>query len=263
MDCSQPGSSVHGISQARMLQWAVISFSWGSSRPRDWTLTSCSGRWVLFHWGTREVWQIIWVSKWVKSLSHVRLCDPMDCSLPGSSIHGIVQAQCWSGLPFSSPNHIRSDQIRSVAQSCPTLCDPMNRSTPGLPVHHQPPEFTETHVHWVSDAIQPSHPLSPLLLLPPIKSHRHLNFQLLMKFTRSGSPGSTLLPATLDLEVTRGHPCVKPLYPDHHSLPPSSRLPHGGRGMSVISHHACAVGFLIVGFRGKGPISLSPGLCKS
>ena len=52
-----------------------------------------------------------------------------------------------------------SDQIRSVAQSCLTLCYPMNRSTPGLPVHHQLPEFTETHVHRVSDAIQPSHPL--------------------------------------------------------------------------------------------------------
>ena len=51
-------------------------------------------------------------------------------------------------------------QIRSVTQSCPTLWDPMNRSTPGLPVHHQLPEFTQTHVHRVSDAIQPSHPLS-------------------------------------------------------------------------------------------------------
>ena len=57
-------------------------------------------------------------------------------------------------------NAIRSDQIRSVAQSCPTLCEPMNHSTPGLPVHHQLLEFTETHVHLVSDAIQPSHPLS-------------------------------------------------------------------------------------------------------
>ena len=55
---------------------------------------------------------------------------------------------------------IRSDQIRSVAHSCLTLCDPMNRSTPGLPVPHQLPEFTQTHVHRVSDAIQPSHPLS-------------------------------------------------------------------------------------------------------
>ena len=61
-----------------------------------------------------------------------------------------------------------SDQIRSVAQSCLTLCNPMNCSMPGLPVQHQLPEFTETHVHQVSDAIQPSHPLSPLLLLPPI-----------------------------------------------------------------------------------------------
>ena len=50
-------------------------------------------------------------------------------------------------------------QFSSVTQSCPTLCHPMNHSTPGLPVHHQLPEFTQTHVHQVSDAIQPSHPL--------------------------------------------------------------------------------------------------------
>ena len=59
-------------------------------------------------------------------------------------------------------------QFSSVAQSCPTLCDPMNHSTPGLPVHHQLPEFTQTHVHRVSDAIQPSHPLSFPSLLSPI-----------------------------------------------------------------------------------------------
>ena len=53
-----------------------------------------------------------------------------------------------------------SVQFSSVAQSCPTLCDPMNHSTPGLPVHHQLSEFTQTHVHRVGDAIQPSHPLS-------------------------------------------------------------------------------------------------------
>ena len=50
-------------------------------------------------------------------------------------------------------------QISSVAQSCPTLCDPMNCSTPGLPVHHHLLEFTQTHVHRISDAIQPNHPL--------------------------------------------------------------------------------------------------------
>jgi len=51
-------------------------------------------------------------------------------------------------------------KVSSVALSCPTLCDSMNCSTPGLPVHHQLPEFTQTHVHRVNDAIQPSHPLS-------------------------------------------------------------------------------------------------------
>ena len=51
-------------------------------------------------------------------------------------------------------------QFNSAAQSCPTPCNPVDCSTPGLPVHHQLLEFTQTHVHWVSDAIQPSHPLS-------------------------------------------------------------------------------------------------------
>ena len=57
-------------------------------------------------------------------------------------------------------------QFSSVAQSCPTPCDPINRSTPGLPVHHQLPKFTQTHVHWVSDAIQPFHPVVPFSSCP-------------------------------------------------------------------------------------------------
>ena len=69
----------------------------------------------------------------------------------------------------------RRVQIRSVAQSCLTLCDPMNRSTPGLPVHHQLPEFTQTHIHQVSDAIQPSHPLlSPSPPAPNPSQHQSL-----------------------------------------------------------------------------------------
>ena len=64
------------------------------------------------------------------------------------------------GLSFDFLNKIFKNQFSSVSQSCPILCDPMDCSTPGLPVHHQPPEFTQTHVHWVSDAIWPSHPLS-------------------------------------------------------------------------------------------------------
>ena len=66
-------------------------------------------------------------------------------------------------------------QFSSVAQSCPTLCDPMNCSTPGFPVHHQHLEFTQTHVHRVSDAIQPSHPLSsPSSPAPNPSQHQSL-----------------------------------------------------------------------------------------
>ena len=65
-------------------------------------------------------------------------------------------------------------QFSSVAQSCPTLCDPMNHHTPGLPVHHQLPEFTQTHVHRVSDAIQPSHPLSSPSPAPNPSQHQRL-----------------------------------------------------------------------------------------
>ena len=72
---------------------------------------------------------------------------------------------------------IRSDQIRSVTQLCPTLCDPMNHSTPGLPVHHQLPEFTQTHIHRVNDAIQPSHLLSSPSPPAPNPSQHHSLFQ--------------------------------------------------------------------------------------
>ena len=68
-----------------------------------------------------------------------------------------------SSLCFFQPS-----SVSSVTQSCLTLCDPMNRSTPGLPIHHQLPEFTQTHIHRVSDDIQPSHPLSSPSPPPPI-----------------------------------------------------------------------------------------------
>ena len=86
---------------------------------------------------------------------------------------------CKSFLP-STPfsRSLKRDctvQFSSVAQSCPTLCDPMNHSTPGLPVHHKLPEFTQTHVHRVIDAIQLSHPLlSPSLPAPNPSKHQSL-----------------------------------------------------------------------------------------
>ena len=74
-------------------------------------------------------------------------------------------------------NVIQLNQFSSVAQSCPTLCDPMSRSTPGLPVHHQLLELTQTHVHRVRDAIQPSHPLSSPSPPAPNPSQRQSLFQ--------------------------------------------------------------------------------------
>ena len=80
--------------------------------------------------------------------THSPFTIPFRSALARSVFISIIQVK-WKSLQFSS-----------VTQSCPTLCDPMNHSTPGLPVHHQLPDFTQTHVHRVSDAIQPSHPWS-------------------------------------------------------------------------------------------------------
>ena len=76
---------------------------------------------------------------------------------PSANARDIRDAGLISGLG-RSPEGSSLVQFSSVAQSCPTLGDPMNCSRPGLPIHHQLPEFTQTHVHRVSDAIQPSHP---------------------------------------------------------------------------------------------------------
>ena len=92
-----------------------------------------------------------------------------------------------------------SVQFSSVSQLCPTLCDPMNRSTPGLPVHHQLPEFTQTHIHRVSDAIQPFILGCPLLLLPSIppsirvfsnESTLHMRWPKYWSFNLSISPSN-------------------------------------------------------------------------
>ena len=90
-----------------------------------------------------------------------------------------------------------SVQFSSVAQSCPTLCDPMNHSMPGLPVHHQLPEFTQTHVHRVSDAIQPSHPPSSPSLPAPNPS-QHQSFPMSQLFAWGGqSTGVSALASVL------------------------------------------------------------------
>ena len=108
----------------------------------------------------------------VKSLSRVRLfATPWTVAYQAPPSMGFSRQEYWSGLSFPSPRDLPDPGIKpgspelnaqfsSVAQLCPTLCDSMNRSTPGLPVHHQLPESSQTHVHRVGDAIQPSYPLS-------------------------------------------------------------------------------------------------------
>ena len=139
---SPPGSPIPGILQARTLEWVAISFS--------------------------SAWK--WKVK-VKSFSHLRpSATPWTAAYKAPPSMGFSRQEYWSGVPLPSPGCelswtilllilnlpllssikfdkavLHFDQIRSVAQLCPTRCDPMNRSTPGLPVRHQLPEFTQTH----------------------------------------------------------------------------------------------------------------------
>ena len=100
-------------------------------------------------------------------------------------------------LWVEKPTTFSSVQFSSVTQSCYILCDPMNRSMPGLPVHHQLPEFTQTHVHRVSDVIQPSHPLSSPSPPAPNPS-QHQSFPMSQLFTWGGrSTGVSALASVL------------------------------------------------------------------
>ena len=95
--------------------------------------------------------------------------------VPSSFLLPRIWKDGWNSSSYLETMRWSSVQFSSVAQSCPTLCDPMNCSMPGLPVHHQLPEFTQTHFHRVGDAMQPSHPLSsPSLPAPNPSQHQSL-----------------------------------------------------------------------------------------
>ena len=118
-------------------------------------------------------------------LTQIRVCQVIDAVQPSHPLSSPFSF-CIQSFPVSEsfpmsqffasggqsigvsapPSVLSSVQFSSVAQSCPTLCDPMNRSTPGLPVHHQLLEFTQTHVHRVSDAISPTNEYSGLVGFP-------------------------------------------------------------------------------------------------
>ena len=122
--------------------------------------------------------------------SPVWLFDPVEGS-PLDSVRGSPDDDIWCGAYihmltyylhiFFGQHSELSVQFRSVTQSCPTLCDPMDSRMPGFHVHHQLPELTQTHVHWVGDAIQPSHPLSS----PSPPAFNHSQHQGLFKWVSS------------------------------------------------------------------------------
>ena len=146
--------------------WVNSGNWWWTGRPG--VLQFIGLQRVGHNWATELNWTEIWIA--VFAISFFSPLKSFACNLsqepPGGN-----QDMIWL-IAFKS-----SVQFSSVTQSCPTLCDPMNRSTPGLPVHHHLPEFTQTHVHWVRDAIQPSHPRSPPSPPAPNPSQHQSPFQ--------------------------------------------------------------------------------------
>ena len=138
MDCSLPGSSVHGILQARILEWVAISFSRGSSRPRNQTWVSCIGVRFFTDWTTREVpWGAI-------------LFIQVKILLRFQSIFMSIVYACMCSKSF---------------QSCLTLCDPMNCCPPGSSVHEDSPgKNTGVGCHALLQGIFPTQGSNPCLL---------------------------------------------------------------------------------------------------
>ena len=128
-------------------------------------------------------------NQFLKIPNYLKACSVRFRGAQGASLSTLNSLRgCWVSTAAAAQSSVSSEadgkcyccwsvQFSSVAQLCLTLCNPMNRSTPGLPVHHQLPEFTQTHVHWVGDAIQPSHPLSSPSPPPPNPSQHQSPFQ--------------------------------------------------------------------------------------
>ena len=133
---------------------------WWASQGKGWS--QVPGR-VAFHLDHRALGTVMATHQDVPDCRHRngRICP--SCSLYSSSAVQGCPGECECLGTLDSPEgqsqgasgSLRAVQFSSIAQSCLTICDPMDCSMPGLPVHHQIPEFTQTHVHWVSDAIQP------------------------------------------------------------------------------------------------------------
>ena len=110
------------------------------------------------------------MNQFLKISNYLKACSVRSRGAQSASLSTLNSLRgCWVSTAAAAQSSVSSEadgkcscwsvQFSSVAQSCLTLCNPMNRSTPGLPVHHQIPEFTQTHVHRVGDTVQPSQPL--------------------------------------------------------------------------------------------------------
>ena len=148
------GGSSDGILQARILEWVAFPFSRGSSQPKDLTQVSQVAGRFFTSWATREA-QEYW--------SGYPIPSPVDLPKPGIELGSPALAGGFFTASATWEAHEGERESRSVVSDS---LHPMDCSTPAFPVHHQLLELTQTHVHWVSDAIQPSHPLSSPILPP-------------------------------------------------------------------------------------------------
>ena len=167
-DCSLPGSSVHGILQARIQEWVAVPFSQGSSQLRYLTQISyIAGRFFTI-WATRE--------------AHYQLGIPTEYIFINISIFidmfwtFLSKVLCYYPLLQCLDFRYYSDFCCSVTESYLTLYNHMICSIPSFPALHCLPEFAQTHVHWISDAIQPSHPLLPSSP-PALNISQHINLE--------------------------------------------------------------------------------------
>jgi len=135
---------------------------------------SLSGFFLSYIFHTNDIIPSICGGLWLTAFTQNVFKFPPNCSI----YQYFIYFSCQITIHCNNcvyPSFDGSVQFSSVTQSCLTLCNPMNCSTPGLPVHHQLPEFTQTHIHQVSDAIQPSHHLlSPSPLALNLSQHQGL-----------------------------------------------------------------------------------------
>ena len=184
---------------SRKDQWNGLDQMWDYS----WDICLSFSRWLLYvsHWGCRHVvrsltpsgsllpWQERQATAGIMStgfevwaleadLGSQMLCGLREIASPLLSLltcnRGQLRCLLLQDTVWINWDTSVEFQFSSVAQLCPTLCNPMDSSTPGFLVHHQLPELAQTHVHWVSDAIQPSHPLLSSSLALNLSQHQGL-----------------------------------------------------------------------------------------